>query len=150
MIDRDPICIEADHERKGIVTSGTEGDAHAAVNVCDRPECIEDAKLWVQEVTGLEGVHRPDPLPLYPEHEKMQQVLDKSQLIGDFLEWMRHEERIWFVRDQDEPPYGRVPEWRTTEKLLADYFGINLDVISKEKRDMLVAQRELNKQAGLG
>lgn len=45
----DPKC---DHRRKGIVTSSVDpvkGEAHAATNCCDRPECIEDAKGWVNQ-----------------------------------------------------------------------------------------------------
>lgn len=46
----DPKCS---HKRRGIVTSGeyVEGEAHAATNCCDRPDCIEDAKLWVNRMT---------------------------------------------------------------------------------------------------
>lgn len=41
------------HARRGIVTSGpyVAGEPHAAVSVCARPECIEDAKLWVNRST---------------------------------------------------------------------------------------------------
>lgn len=57
----DPIC---DHARKGRVTSSPRGDyvagAHAATSVCDRPECIEDAKFWVRAISGMEPHHIPD------------------------------------------------------------------------------------------
>lgn len=62
----DPICT---HARRGIVTShppkvrlfdAVELGAHAATNVCDRPECIEDAKFWVRAISGKEPHHAPD------------------------------------------------------------------------------------------
>lgn len=56
----DPIC---DHARKGIVTSHPveyfQGP-HAATNVCDREECIEDAKRWVRYLSGKEAHHIVD------------------------------------------------------------------------------------------
>lgn len=47
---KDPKCR---HARRGIVTTGdyVQGEPHAAVNVCDRQDCIEDALLWVNRKT---------------------------------------------------------------------------------------------------
>lgn len=149
--DRDPLCIESGHDRKGIVTSGTEGEAHAAVNVCDREECIQDAKDWVWEVTGLNGIHRPDKPPSYPEHEKMAAISDQASSIGAFLEWMMYDQHIMFMKEPDNPHYEHpVMDGRPIEQLLAAYFNINLEILNKEKRDMLAVQRKLNEEAGLG
>lgn len=48
---KDPKCR---HARRGIVTTGdyVQGEPHAAVNVCDRQDCIEDALLWVTTKTS--------------------------------------------------------------------------------------------------
>lgn len=149
-IDRDPICIEAGHKRRGIVSNAPmhEDGPHASVYVCARKECIDDAKAWVYEVTGKEGVHRPDPY--YPEHDKLKEIADKSQLVGEFLDWLRYDQEIVLMREPDNPNNHPTHERRNTEQLLADFFGINLEVLNKEKRDILEAQRELNRQAGIG
>ena len=54
----EPMC---DHERHGIVTSGGEGQPHAATNVCYRDECIADAIAWATSITRLPAEHRVDP-----------------------------------------------------------------------------------------
>ncbi len=53
-----PVC---DHARRGIVTSGDHRiGPHAATNVCDRPDCIEDAMWWATGITKLPAEYRPD------------------------------------------------------------------------------------------
>lgn len=54
---RDPLCH---HARCGIVTSGDPEGTHAATDVCDRPECIQDAITWAQTITRLPAEHVPD------------------------------------------------------------------------------------------
>ena len=62
----DPICM---HGRKGIVTSHpprlsawkpSEPGAHAATDVCDRAECIDNAKQWVERISGKQAHHVVD------------------------------------------------------------------------------------------
>lgn len=53
----DPLC---NHKRRGIVTAGGPKTAHAATNVCDRQECIEDAIEWAEAVTRLRARHVRD------------------------------------------------------------------------------------------
>lgn len=54
----DPKCK---HKRKGIVTSGDpKSGPHAATNVCDRPECIADAKEWAHALTRQEATYISD------------------------------------------------------------------------------------------
>lgn len=70
----------------------------------------------------------------YPEHEKMSTIVDKSQAIGEFLEWIND------VKGYKICKYLTGELWpiRTdTEHLLAEYFNINLRIIEKEKREML-------------
>lgn len=56
-----PICR---HARRGTVAAGDVAtDQHASTTVCDRPECIEDALAWAQQITGLPATHRRDELP---------------------------------------------------------------------------------------
>lgn len=76
----DPKC---NHARRGIVRAGDPHGAYAATNVCDRPECIEDAKAWAEAEVRLPAEHvpdrarkptpEPDPEPLlFPEWEAAQ------------------------------------------------------------------------------
>jgi hypothetical protein len=72
--DQAPTCY-LEHVRRGIVTSGDAGTGpHAALNVCDRGDCIREAVAWCQSVTGQPAQHRPDPKPeprpsLFPQWE---------------------------------------------------------------------------------
>jgi hypothetical protein len=101
----------------------------------------------------------------YPEHTKMQAVADHSQAIGEFLEnsgWALAE---WACihcgaalsgprRDPDLPRDGDCcnnPVLRLLEvgwplqRVLAQYFKIDLDRLEQEKRAMLDALREANR-----
>lgn len=33
----------------------------------------------------------------YPEHEKMHAVVERSQSIGEFIDWLRDEKHVWFM-----------------------------------------------------
>lgn len=85
----------------------------------------------------------------YPEHQKLAKVKNKSQSIGEFLDWCRgtlcelHEHTI-----DCEPEVGRhricglgegeyVPMQVPVEKLLAEFFDIDLARLEDEKRAML-------------
>ena len=53
----DPKCR---HKRKGIVKAGSWEGAHASHAVCDRDDCIEDAKAWAYASTHLPAEFIPD------------------------------------------------------------------------------------------
>jgi len=85
-----------------------------------------------------------------PEHEKLHKVQEKSQAIGEFLEWLQGEKKYTIcqyvdtIGEVDEEGYSRqfpvkgyVTIMERTERLLAEYFDINLDVLELEKRAML-------------
>ena len=61
----------------------------------------------------------------YPECEKLQKVAEKSQVCGDFLNWLSFEGHVEIITR------------KRTEELLAEYFKINLNKIEKEKQAML-------------
>jgi hypothetical protein len=75
----------------------------------------------------------------YPEHDKLEAVKDQSQAIGEFLEngrwtlceWDDRTGRFWSIR-------GDV------NRVLAEYFEIDLDKLEAEKRQMLDAMRAAN------
>ncbi len=109
----------------------------------------------------------------YPEHEKLHAVVDRSQAVGEFLEWAGGRGlRLlrWVETDETRPCDGGafydicqlerlggchacrntgqltthfegwVPGPSVTE-LLAEHFGIDLDVLEAEKRAMLESVR---------
>ena len=93
----------------------------------------------------------------YPEHEKLSKIVDKSQSIGEFLEWLRFSKGIhlasWLTIE-----VAAVPEYNwaayhyddlayhgeTTTDLLAEFFDIDQDKLEQEKRQMLDEIRAAN------
>lgn len=76
----------------------------------------------------------------YPEHDKMADVHDKSQAIGEFVDWLS--ERGYVLATVQG---ARLVEGRPrTESLLAKFFGIDLEVVEQEKRAMLDQLRAAN------
>jgi hypothetical protein len=84
----------------------------------------------------------------YPEHDKLSAVKDKSQAIGEFLEWLDYEKnyRICSLCENDDPWRSEeyVPIFTTNEKLLAEFFCIDLNKLEQEKRKMLDELRAQN------
>ena len=81
----------------------------------------------------------------YPEHDKIHLVKDKSQFIGEFLEWLQTEQKITFGEYTDENPDTLFPILhKSTEKWLALYFNIDLNKIEEERLQMLKNLREDN------
>ena len=72
----------------------------------------------------------------YPEHDKMNAVKEESQAIGEFLTWAEGEGMILYHQ------FARVPVMKSTNQLLADYYGIDLDEVNAEKRRMIQEIRE--------
>jgi len=75
----------------------------------------------------------------YPEHEKMRQIADESQLIGWFLECSDYT-LCEFHQGEDE----YLPPHKSIEEILAEYFEIDLNKIEQEKRQMLEEIRKHN------
>lgn len=79
----------------------------------------------------------------YPEHDKLQAVKDKSQMCGEFVEWLENVKGIhlaeWAVDDD-----FLLRTATSVERLLAEFFEIDLDALEAEKRAMLAEQRALN------
>jgi len=81
----------------------------------------------------------------YPECEKMSKVKEQSQIIGEFLDWLQNERGITLAE------YGSglnnqhlYPIYKTIEKILAEYFEIDLDKVEQERRAMLDVLRKKN------
>lgn len=78
----------------------------------------------------------------YPESERLKHVINDAKRIGNFLEWLSDEREAILCKFTTKF-HGNTPvnqylpvEW-TTERILADYFGIDLDVVEIERQDML-------------
>jgi hypothetical protein len=80
-------------------------------------------------------------MTLYPEHEKLEKISDKSQAIGEFLDWLRSK---YTLCKYDELRFGGTwwPVTVDVQDLLAEYFEIDRQKIEFEKRLMLKRMRD--------
>jgi hypothetical protein len=83
----------------------------------------------------------------YPEHDKLPKVVDESQSIGQFLEWLIGPDGYvlarWYPGEDDDDEL--FPESVDIEALFAKYF---LFTIADEKDQMLAYLRRMNEEAG--
>lgn len=95
----------------------------------------------------------------YPEHEKLKQVSDKSQICGEFLSWLIGEKGMLLSRQHEHTDgcfeksghricgycQGDLEPWRVTPvvDLLAEFFEINQAKLEREKVAIL---RDFRKQ----
>src|SRR5512135_3496653 len=98
----------------------------------------------------------PESEQVFPEHDKLHAVKDRSQSIGEFLEWLQSEkgyvvcERLRTNGDEDEDEdeddadYELVPANLGVTRLLAEFFKIDLEKLEAEKRQMLDQLRAAN------
>lgn len=93
----------------------------------------------------------------YPEHQKLQAVKDKSQAIGEFLEWLQNTKGFrlaQWMKVPDESAFAAegdevddlVQKFPSVEKLLAEYFQIDLGKLEQEKQAMLEQIRKQNQE----
>lgn len=79
----------------------------------------------------------------YPEHEKLMEVKDKSGEIGTFVEWVEDSTGYKICKKYEFESYGVWPPACTGElfisKLLAKFYGIDLEKLEEEKRKMMEA-----------
>lgn len=75
------------------------------------------------------------------ELEKMTAVQDRSQEIGEFLDWLACVKGLDLCRYDGEKTERWWPAGITAEKLLAEYFGIDLNKAEEEKRAILAQMR---------
>lgn len=84
----------------------------------------------------------------YPEHEKLAEIKDISQSIGEFLEWLTdHDYDIghWIYReDLLFPEHEFCLFHGDKQDLLAEFFEIDRDKLEDEKIAMLEEMRKIN------
>ena len=78
-------------------------------------------------------------LPKDLEVERMLKIKDKSQAIGEFLDWLSEEKSIelayWVGNDL-------CPSHVPYEQLLAEFFDIDLNAAENERRSLLAQLRK--------
>lgn len=89
--------------------------------------------------------------PKCPECERVHEVAPKSQAIGEFVEWLEsqgivlatyHEHTEGCYNDEDFLVCGYrkdqlQPDHRNIQSRLAEFFGIDLNKVEKERRALL-------------
>lgn len=80
----------------------------------------------------------------YPECAKMAAVKDKSQVIGEFIEWMRDTQEFEICLSHSNYSGKYIPISITIEILLAKFFNIDLKKVENERRQMLDEMRSHN------
>jgi hypothetical protein len=80
-----------------------------------------------------------------PELDKMTEVHEKSNVIGGFLDWLQNsrDPRL-FICELDQDAEQFYPPNLSIEKLLAEYYNIDLNKVEKERRDLLDYIRQQN------
>jgi hypothetical protein len=93
--------------------------------------------LALNWVPDLKGILMKKDEPKTPELDKMLAVKKESQAIGEFISWLKEEknyyiaERVAATNFQEESDL--MPVQISTEKLLAEFFEIDLDKAEKER-----------------
>jgi hypothetical protein len=82
-----------------------------------------------------------------PTLDKMLKVKDKSQAIGEFLDWLNCRDPKLYLCELDEDAEEYYPSFPSIEKLLAEFFEIDLNEAEKERCQILDAIRIQNKKA---
>jgi hypothetical protein len=77
----------------------------------------------------------------YPQHEKLAKIKEKSQTIGEFLEWLQIRKKIVLCKstgDFHTTEYELyTPANINTQTILSEFFEIDLNKLEKEKIQML-------------
>jgi ribosomal protein S27AE len=78
--------------------------------------------------------------PECPECEKLSNVADESNRIGNFLDWLSEKDIRLCSYEEDAEMY--FPMSSGVENLLAEYFEIDLNKVEKERMALLEWLRE--------
>ena len=75
-----------------------------------------------------------------PTLDEMVEIQEQSQLCGEFLDWFLRKYTVFDRKQKRESPYANIMgngDYINKEKLLAEFFNIDLDEAEREK-DMLL------------
>ena len=73
----------------------------------------------------------------YPECEKLGAVRDKSQLIGEFLDWLSDYEIVLARYNPNSRLDQLMEHSESTESLLAKFFDIDMGEVERERQQMI-------------
>lgn len=177
-IREDGWSFGAPHHLEEVAVKMWEGDwvAFMQDDGSDVPNPVWRWWLW-EESPWFKGARTTSEPPTlaspYPESDKMLAVKEKSQAIGEFLEWLQSGDveqglpmrRSIFLATQrlkcEDHETGEVlpeDEWELSdvyndpfnysiEQLLAQFFNIDLKKVEEEKRAMLAALQNVPKDS---
>jgi hypothetical protein len=141
-LDCDPKMVGAIFERRAARGLSTH---YPKCNVETGCECQERLALKKNRTW-----HSPQPQPPaedpYPQHTALAQVKRESQVIGEFIDWLRNEKKIQlalWVPETDDMHAHLASIFTPINELLAEYFEIDLHALELEKLAMLQKQRQL-------
>ena len=78
-----------------------------------------------------------------PTLDKMLEIQEQSQLCGEFLEWLQSKYAMFDKKQKrDNGIFLGSGDYINTEKLLAEFFGIDLEEAEREKETILNSMRK--------
>lgn len=85
--------------------------------------------------------------PKTPTLDKMLEIQEKSQLCGEFLEWLQSKYAMFRINEsRPDPFYHGSGDYINTEQLLAEFFEIDLNAAEKEKHAIIQYEIEKSKR----
>lgn len=82
----------------------------------------------------------------FPEHKKLRAIKDRSQVIGEFLEWLQGEKGFALATWCSHGEF-LDPARFNVNQLLAEFFEIDQEKLEAEKLAMLDQMRTANKES---
>lgn len=83
-----------------------------------------------------------------PTLDRILEIQEQSELCGDFLDWFLHKYSVFERKQKRESPFVNAygaGDYINKEKLLADFFGIDLEVAEREKDQILQIEQNKHK-----
>lgn len=80
--------------------------------------------------------------------DRMVEIQEQSQLCGEFLDWFLGKYTVFDRKQKRENPFADVMgngDYINKEKLLAEFFGIDLDEAEREKDILLQIEQNKHK-----
>ncbi len=75
-----------------------------------------------------------------PELNRMQAIQPKSEIIGEFLDWLFYEKNLNICEMYEGLTFQ--PLYKSPNNWLAEYFGIDLDKVDQEQKAILQNLRQ--------
>ena len=86
----------------------------------------------------------------FPEHDKVQALNGKHNVIGKFIDWLKIKYTLATYVDNecydcsDVMPEILIPAWVNTNDLIAEYFEIDLEALENERCTLFKALKNSN------